>query len=107
MSSTLTTISRYVDDTLVLIKLTDLSQVQQFQNNFDKILRFAVHNLSNKRPYFLDTKVSPLGLTMYPNNAYMIMIGQYVCFLATLRGTIKPAYNTYIAQMFFLKKFAT
>ena len=45
---------RYVDDTLILMKPTDIKLVHDSVNHFDKNLRFAVDTFEYVVPHFLD-----------------------------------------------------
>ena len=48
---------RYVDDTLVLIKLADISTVLEKFNKFDKNLKFTVDTFPDGVVHFLDIKI--------------------------------------------------
>ena len=68
---------RYVDDTLLLVKPTDISYIHNLFNKFDKNLRFTVDRFETELLHFLDVKISPLGLTVYQKNTHT---GQYISF---------------------------
>ena len=55
---------RHVDDTFLLAKPADIPHIRNLFNKFDKNLHFTVNSFENKVPHFLDTKMSPLGLTI-------------------------------------------
>ena len=66
---------RYVDDTLMLIKRTDIEKVQKAFNKFDSNLKFTVDTFENETPHFLDLEISPNGLSIFRKNTFT---GQYV-----------------------------
>ena len=68
---------RYVGDTLLLVKPANISHMHNLFNKFDKNLLFAVDSFENEVPYFLDIKISTLGLTIYRKNTHT---GQYINF---------------------------
>ena len=45
---------RYVDDTLLVIKRTDISYVLNKFNGFDNNLKFTIDTFENSVPHFLD-----------------------------------------------------
>ena len=48
--------TRFVDDTLLVIKPDNVKEVHNFLNKFDKNLRFTVDMFQNKVPHFLDLR---------------------------------------------------
>ena len=57
--------SQFVDDTLLLMKPENVTQVHKAHNKCDKNLRFTVDILQNKAPHFLDLELSPEGITIF------------------------------------------
>ena len=68
---------RYVDDTLLVIKRTDISCVLNKFNSFDDNLKFTIGTFENCVPHFLDIAICPNGLGIYPEYT---QTGQYVNF---------------------------
>ena len=68
---------RYVDDTLVLIKPSDISAVLAKFNSFDPNLTFTVDTFSEGIVHFLDIKVSVDGTDIYRKDTHT---GQYSHF---------------------------
>ena len=68
---------RYVDDTLVLIKPSDIPLVLNKFNQFDKNLKFTVDTFPDGLIHFLDIKISPAGTDVYLKNTHT---GQYTHF---------------------------
>ena len=57
--------SRYVDDTLLLLKPEDIQHVHNALNNFDAKLQFTVDTFELETPHFLDIEISPDGLSIF------------------------------------------
>ena len=57
--------TRYVDNTLLIIKKKDINYVLNQFNNFDKNLKFTTNTLENSVPHFLDIKICPNGFGIY------------------------------------------
>ena len=58
--------SRYVDDTLVLIRPSDISTVLQKFNSFHPQIQFTHEEFTdNKDIHFLDIKISSSGTSIY------------------------------------------
>ena len=68
---------RYVDDTLVLIKPSDISSVLAKFNSFDRNLNFTVDTFPDGLIHFLDIKVSVDGTDIYRKETHT---GQYTHF---------------------------
>ena len=68
---------RYVDDTLLVIKRTDISCVLNKFNSFDDNLKFTIDTFENCVPHFLDIEICPNGLGIYHKHT---QTGQYVSF---------------------------
>ena len=56
---------RYVDDTLLVIKLKDIGRIHQALNKFDKNLRFTVDKFEYVLPHFLDLELRDDGIALY------------------------------------------
>ena len=68
---------RYVDDTLVSIKPSDISAVLAKLNSFDPNLKFTVDTFPDGLIHFLDIKVSVDGTDTYRKETHT---GQYTHF---------------------------
>ena len=68
---------RYVDDTLLLVKPTDIDRIHQKLNTFDKNIQFTVDKFETETPHFLDIEISPDGLSIYRKDTNT---GQYINF---------------------------
>ena len=68
---------RYVDDTLLVIKRTDISCVVNKLNSFDDNLKLTIYALENCIPHFHDIEICPNGLGMYHKHT---QTRQYVNF---------------------------
>ena len=64
--------TRYVDDTLLIIKKRDISYVLNQFNSFDKNLKFTIDTFENSVSHFLDIEI---GLGIYHKHT---QTGQYV-----------------------------
>ena len=67
--------TRYVDDTLLVIKKRDINYVLNQFNSFDKNLKFAIYTFEKSVPKFLDIEICPNGLGIYHKHT---QTGQYV-----------------------------
>ena len=67
--------TRYVDNTLLIIKKKDINHVLNKFNNFDKNLIFTINTFENSVPHFADIEICPNGLGIYHKH---IQTGQYV-----------------------------
>ena len=61
---------RYVDDTLLVIKRTDISWALNKFNSFNGNLKFTINAFENCVPYFLDIELCPNGLGIYQTGKY-------------------------------------
>ena len=61
---------RYVDDTLLLIKHSDISTVLAKFKEFDKNLKFTADTFLDGVIHFLDIKISVDGTDVYLNNTH-------------------------------------
>ncbi|XP_066931458.1 uncharacterized protein [Clytia hemisphaerica] len=57
--------SRYVDDTLLVIRPVDIDKVHCSLNKFDKNLQFTVDKFEDETPHFLDLEIAPDGLSIF------------------------------------------
>jgi hypothetical protein len=53
---------RYVDDTLVLIRPSDIPHVLAKFNSFDKNIKFTIDDFSDSDVHFLDLKIADDGI---------------------------------------------
>ena len=60
--------TRYVDDTLFVIKHKDVLRIRIFLNNFDSNLLFTVDLFQNQVVHFLDLELSPDGISIFRKN---------------------------------------
>ena len=60
--------TRYVGDTLFVIKSEDVRRIQNLSNNFDPNLRLTVELFQNEIPHFLDLELSPDGISILRKN---------------------------------------
>ena len=67
--------TRYVDDTLLIIKKRDINYFLNQFNSFDKNLKFTIDTFEKSALYFLDIKVCPNRLGIYHR---LTQTGQYV-----------------------------
>ena len=67
--------TRYVDDTLLVIKKRDINYVLNQFNSFDKNLKFTIHTFENSVTHFLSIEICPNGLGIYHKHT---QTGQYV-----------------------------
>ena len=80
---------RYVDDTLILMKPTDIILVHDSVNHFDKNLRFTVDTFENVVPHFLDLELRNDGISLYKKATN---IGLYVNFSSYVPWTFKTSW---------------
>ena len=78
--------SRFVDDTLLVMKPGNVSHVHKALNKFDNNLRFTVHTFQNEVPHFLDFELSPDGITIFRKDTNT---GLYVNFTSFLHWTYR------------------
>ena len=67
--------TRYVDDTLLIIKKRHINYVLNQFNSFDKNLKFTIDTFKNSVPHFLDTEICPNGPGIYHKHT---QTGKYV-----------------------------
>ena len=68
---------RYNNDTVLVIKRTDISCVLNKFNSFDDNLKFTIDTFGNCVPHFLDIEICPNGLGIYHKHT---QTGQHVRF---------------------------
>ena len=68
---------RYVDDTLLVVKPSDVAKVHKLINKFDKSIQFTIDKFENEIPHFLDLEISPDGLSIFRKDTNT---GQYTNF---------------------------
>ena len=56
---------RYVDDTLLVVKLQNVRRIHKLFNSFDENLKFTVDLFENEVPHFLDLEISLDGIMIY------------------------------------------
>ena len=70
--------SRFVDDTLLVVKAEHIPRIHNLLNQFDHNLQFTVDMFKDEIPHFLDLEISNSGhLTIYRKDTHT---GQYVNF---------------------------
>ena len=67
-NSTIKFYTRFVNDTLLVIKPDNVKEVHNFLNKFDKNLRFTVDMFQNKVSHFLGLELSPDGISIMFQN---------------------------------------
>ena len=72
---------RYVDDTLLVVKLQDVSRVHKLLNGFDKNLKFTVDLFENEVLHFLDLEMSPDGIWIYGKGTNTGLYVNYTSFV--------------------------
>ena len=76
--------TRFVDDTLLVIKPENVKKVNNALNKFDKKLRFTVDMFKDKVPHFLDLELSPDGTSIFRKDSNT---GLYVNFTSFVPWT--------------------
>ena len=69
--------ARYVVNTFLVIKRTDISRVLNKLNSFDDNLKFTIDTFEGCVPHFLGIEIWPNGLGIYHKHT---QTGQYVNF---------------------------
>ena len=82
--SAITFYTHFVDDTLLLMKPENVSQVHKALNKFDNNLRFTVDMFQNEVPQFLDLELSPDGIEVFRKDTNT---GLYVNFTSFVPWT--------------------
>ena len=73
---------RYVDDTLLLVKLEDTDKILKKFNSFDKNIQFTVDKFLNGNVHFLDIKINGNKTDIYFKETHT---GQYTHFTSNTR----------------------
>ena len=81
--------TRFVDDTLLLIKPDNVKEVHNSLNKFDKNLRFTVDMFQNKAPHFLDIELSPERISIFRKDT---ITGLYVNFTSFVPWTYRTSW---------------
>ena len=69
--------TRFVDDTLLLIKEDDIEQIKDELERFDSNLKFTYYKFENEYPHFLDIEITSNGLKIYRKDTFT---GHYTDF---------------------------
>ena len=80
---------RYADDTLLLVKDTDINYVQKRLNSFDKNIKFTGDNLPDGKVHFLDIIVDKNDSNIYYKDTHT---GQYISFHSQALWRLKTAW---------------
>ena len=81
--------SRYVDDTLLLIKPENINTVVNKFNSFDKNIQFTVDTFENETPHFLDLEIHPDGISIYRKATHT---GQFINYTSFTTWNHKTAW---------------
>lgn len=73
--------SRYVDDTLLLVKPEDVDEILHKFNSFHKSLEFTVDKFDNCVPHFLDLEIHPDGISIYRKETHTAQFVHYDSFI--------------------------
>ena len=57
--------TRFVDDTLLLIREEDIERVKEQLERFDSNLKFTYDKFENGNPHFLDIEITSTGIKIY------------------------------------------
>ena len=109
--------SRYVDDTLLVVKPQDVSRIHKLLSSFDKNLKFTVDLFENEVPHFLDLEMSPDGISIYWKDTNTGLYVNYTSFVpwthrtAWIRSLVTRALRTCSSklpqELKLIKKFAS
>ena len=69
--------SCFVDDTLLVMKPENVSQVHKALNKFDNNLHLTVDTFQNEAPHFVDLEFSPNGIIIFQKDT---ITGLYINF---------------------------
>ena len=69
--------ARYVDDTLLLIKLNDIDKILEEFNGFHHNLEFTVDKFENCVPHFLDLEIHRDGLSIFRKETHTAQFVHY------------------------------
>ena len=62
--------SRYVDDTLMMLKPDDVDSVLEEFNRYHPSVQFTVDRFQNEVPHFLDLEIHRTGIAIYQKNTH-------------------------------------
>ena len=71
----------FVDDTLLVVKLQDVSHIYKLLKGFDKNLKFTIHLFENEVPHFLDWEMSPDRVSIYRIDTNIELYVNYISFV--------------------------
>ena len=69
--------TRFVDDTLLLVRDNDVELLKREFEKFDRNLKFTYEKFENENPHFLDIEIAPTGLKIYRKDTFT---GHYTDF---------------------------
>ena len=75
---------RYVDDTLLVVKMRDVSRIHKLLNS-----TFTVDLFENEVPHFIDLEMSPDGISIYQKDTNT---GLYVHYASSVPWTHRAAW---------------
>ena len=81
--------TRYVGDTLFVIKREDVRRIQNLLNNFDPNLRLTLDLFQNEIPHFLDLKLSPDGIPIFRKNTNTDLYTHFRSYVPYTHALIK------------------
>ena len=81
--------TRYVGDTLFVIKREDVRHIQNLLNNFDPNLRLTVDLFQNEIPHFLDLELSPDGISIFRKNTNTDLYTHFRSYVPYTHALIK------------------
>ena len=73
--------SRYVDDTLLLVKPEDVDEILHKFNSFHRSLEFTVDKFDDCVPHFLDLEIHPDGISIYRKETHTAEFVHYDSFI--------------------------
>ena len=79
-NGTLKFYSRYVDDTLLMVKPGDVDAVLQKFNQFHRNLEFTVDRFENSIPHFLDLEIHRTGISIYRKGTHTAQFTHFNSF---------------------------
>ena len=75
---------RYVDDTLILAKPSDIEHILKQFNSFHTNIQFTVDDFPDNDIHFLDIQIHPTGTTVY--RKYNLLLGNILTTPASRHG---------------------
>ena len=73
--------TRFIDDTLLVIKPENVKEVHNALNQFDKNLCFTVDMFKDKVPHFLDLEFSPDGTSIFQKDTNTRLYVNFTSFV--------------------------